>query len=296
MTENQPKLAYIGLGLMGGPMATRLAAAGFQIAVWNRSEEKTRPAVAAGARLATSPSDAATGTDIIFTCLTDTDAVEAVAFGPGGIAEVASKDMIVVDFSSMKPEKAAEFASRLRAETGAGWVDAPVSGGVPGATNGTLTIMAGGEEADFIAVQPLIEAHLAARFTLMGPNGAGQTTKLINQMMVGGMFALLAEATQLAKDGGVDAGRIPAALAGGRADSPTMQHFMPKMARSDYTLEGAISIMVKDLNTVQETARRQGTPIPMTSLALELHRILAKRGHAGADNAAMIRLYNDKDT
>ena len=221
----------------------------------------------------------------------DTDAVEAVVFGPNGIAEGAGSGTVLVDFSSMRPDKTAAFAERLRTETGMGWIDAPVSGGVPGATNGTLVVMAGGDAGDFERVTPVV-AHLSSRFTLMGSNGSGQTTKLINQMIAGCGFVVLAEACQLAQDAGIDAARLPEALAGGRADSPLMQQYMARMAQGDETVEARIALMVKDLNTVMDEAQRLGAALPMTGLATEIHKLLARRGLADADNAATVRFYD----
>lgn len=294
MATDTPNLGYIGLGLMGGPMAQRLVGAGFPLHVWNRSPDKLAALVDAGAHAAPNPRGVAEASDIVFTCLTDTDAVEAVVFGRDGIAEAGSADKTLVDFSSMRPDKAQEFADRLRATTGMGWIDAPVSGGVPGATNGTLTVMAGGTEADFERVRPTV-AHLAGRFTLMGANGAGQTTKLINQMIVGAGLALMAECCQFAEDAGIDPAKLPEALAGGRADSPLLQQFMPRMAARDRDVQGRIAIMVKDLNTVMDTARQLGSSLPLTGLASEIHKLLVKQGLADEDNAATVDLYTRND-
>ncbi|WPZ34319.1 NAD(P)-dependent oxidoreductase [Thalassobaculum sp. OXR-137] len=290
MSSTSTPLGYVGLGLMGGPMAQRLLAAGFPLHVWNRSRDKLAPLVDAGAQSATSPRAVAEASEIVFTCLTDTDAVEAVVFGADGIAEAGSAGKVLVDFSSMRPDMAKEFAARLRAQTGMGWIDAPVSGGVPGATNGTLTVMAGGEAADFERVREVV-AHLAGRFTLMGANGTGQSTKLINQMIVGTGLALMAECCQFAEDAGIDPAKLPEALAGGRADSPVLQQFLPRMAARDRDVQGRVAIMVKDLNTVMDTARQLGTSLPLTGLAAEIHKLLVKHGLSDADNAATIDLY-----
>ena len=276
-------------------MAHRLLAAGFPLSVWNRSADKLTPLVDAGATAAPSPHAVTEASDIVFTCLTDTDAVEAVVFGPDGIAEAGAAGKVLVDFSSMRPDKAREFADRLRAETGMGWIDAPVSGGVPGVTNGTLTVMAGGEQADFERVQPVV-AHLAGRFTLMGANGTGQSTKLINQMIVGTGLALMAECCQFAEDAGIDPAKLPEALAGGRADSPVLQQFLPRMAARDRDVQGRVAIMVKDLNTVMDSARQLGTSLPLTGLAAEIHKLLVKQGLGDADNAATIDLYDPPKT
>lgn len=290
MTADKPRLGYVGLGLMGGPMARRLLAAGFPLTVWNRDPAKAAALAGAGATVAASAAAAADASDIVFTCLTDTAAVEAVVFGDNGIAAGAGTGSVLVDFSSMRPDAAAAFADRLRRQAAMGWIDAPVSGGVPGATNGTLAVMAGGEQADFDRVAPVV-AHLAGRFTLMGPNGAGQTTKLINQLIVGCGFAIVAEACQLAEDAGIDPARIPEALSGGRADSPILQQYLPRMAARDREVQARIAIIVKDLTTVMDEARRLGSALPMTGLATELHKLLAKRGLADADNAEYIKLF-----
>ena len=296
MHGNTPVLGYVGLGLMGAPMVRRLLAAGYQVLVWNRSLDKTQPLIEAGAQLATSPAAMSEACDILFTCVTDTAAVEAVVFGADGFATgTADKSgKVLVDFSSMRPDKAAEFATRLRTETGMGWVDAPVSGGIPGATNGTLAVMAGGSQRDFDTVATVV-AHLAGRFTRMGPNGAGQSTKLINQMLVGCAFTVLAEACQLAEAAGIDVAKIPEALSGGRADSKVLQEYLPRMAAGDFVVQGRIDLLVKDLGTVMEESRRLGTSLPMTGLANEIHRLLSRRGLGGADNAATVLLYRDKD-
>jgi len=291
MSSEKPRLGYVGLGLMGGPMAHRLLAAGYPLTVWNRDPAKTAPLAAAGATVAASAAEVARASEIVFTCLTDTAAVEAVVFGPGGIAEGGRAGAVLVDFSSMRPDAATAFAARLRTESGMGWIDAPVSGGVPGATNGALAVMAGGEQADFDRVAPVV-AHLSGRFTLMGPNGAGQTTKLINQLIVGCGFAIVAEACQLAEDAGIDPARIPQALAGGRADSPILQQYMPRMATRDREVQARIAIMIKDLTTVMDEARRLGSALPMTGLATELHKLVARHGLADADNAEYMRLFD----
>ncbi|MFP6756592.1 MAG: NAD(P)-dependent oxidoreductase, partial [Alphaproteobacteria bacterium] len=175
MDDQHPKIGYIGIGLMGAPMAKRLVEAGYQVTIWGRTEAKLAPVLAAGAALADSAADVARAADIVFTCLSDTEAVEAVVFGEGGIAAGAGAGKILVDMSSIRPEAAREMATRLRDATGMGWIDAPVSGGVVGSETGALTVMAGGGQEDFDRASPVV-AHLAKRFTLMGPNGAGQAT------------------------------------------------------------------------------------------------------------------------
>jgi len=293
MTEDQPILGYIGVGLMGAPMAKRLVEAGYTVNIWGRSPAKLDPLLAIGAQKAETAAHVTRDADIVFTCLSDTAAVETVVFGPDGISAGAGPGKILVDMSSMRPDAARDFSARLREETAMGWIDAPVSGGVVGSETGALTVMAGGSEADFKRVEPVV-AHLARRFTLMGPNGAGQATKLINQVLVGTVVAVLSEAASLATRAGIDAERIPEALAGGRADSLPLQQFFPKMVKGDFFVESHIRTMVKDLDTVQTLARETNTAMPMTALANELHRLMVQRGHADEDGAALARLYRDE--
>jgi 3-hydroxyisobutyrate dehydrogenase len=197
------RLGFLGIGLMGHPMTLRLLAAGHEVTVWNRSREKLAAVLEKGARAADSPAAVARGAEIVMMCVTDQHAAQEVLFGPGGVAEAARPGLIVVDFSSIAPASAQQFARRL-AEKGAGLVDAPVSGGVAGAEKGTLAIMAGGRAEDVERVRPVVMT-LAARFTRMGDSGAGQSTKLCNQVIVGSLLAVIADAVRLAEAAGVDA-------------------------------------------------------------------------------------------
>ena len=290
MAASGTRLGYIGLGLMGGPMAVRLAEAGHPLTVWNRDPAKAAPVLAVGASLAESAAAVARASDIVFTCVSDTAAMKAVVFGPEGIAAGGGAGKLVVDFSSMRPDATRAMAERLMADCDMGWLDAPVSGGVVGAETGQLVVMAGGSEADFARARPFVEA-LARRVTLMGPVGAGQTTKLVNQLIVGCTVAVVAEATALALESGVDAARIPGALAGGRADSLPLQQWMPKMVAGDETVESHLRTMLKDLDTALDLARSTGTALPLTNLVAELHRLLAGQGLADADGTALFSLY-----
>jgi len=220
-------------------------------------------------------------------------AVEAVVFGDGGVAEVTGADKVLVDFSSMRPDLTAEFAERLKAANGMGWVDAPVSGGVPGAEQGTLAIMAGGDLADFEKVAPVV-AHISARFTHMGPSGAGQVTKLCNQIISGGTFMLVAEAVALAQRSGVDATKLPEALAGGFADSKPFQILAPRYATGTYDPPlGQLYTIVKDFDTIWDQARNVDLNVPMTSQVLTMFRQLMNRGHGDDDITALMKLYDD---
>jgi len=284
------KLGYLGLGLMGTPMTRRLLAAGYQVNVWNRSEGKVAPLVAAGARRSTSPRDVIESSDIVFMCVTDAAAVEEVIFGAEGLATAPGAGKLIVDFSSIHPDAARDLAARLKTASGAGWIDAPVSGGTKGAEEGTLAIMAGGEAADIERARPYVLA-MARRFTHMGPTGAGQTTKLCNQVIVGCAMAVLAEATRLAVNAGIDANRLPEALAGGFADSIPLQLFVPRMAQGIHSPPlGHIATMLKDLDTVADVAQATSTPVPMASLAGQIFRLAKAARGAEADALEIYKL------
>jgi 3-hydroxyisobutyrate dehydrogenase len=283
-------LGYIGTGLMGTPMAARLLAAGHPLTVWNRTAAKAQGLVDKGAAMGESPADVAGRSDIVFLCLTDTNAVEEAVFGENGVARGARKGSVLVDFSSIQPDASVRMAEQLKSETGMDWIDAPVSGGVPGAEAGTLAIMAGGAQEVFDRVESTV-LDMAARFTLMGPSGAGQTTKLCNQVIVGCTMAVLAEAARLATNAGVDATRLPEALAGGFADSKPLQIFLPRMVNAQHEPPlGHVYTMLKDLDSVCALARSCTSPVPFTAMAAEQFRLLTVRGGETADALEIFKL------
>ena len=280
-------LGYLGLGMMGFPMARRLVEAGQDITIWNRSAAKADALVKAGAKRAHCPRDVAMAASIIFICVTDAAAVEDVVFGRDGIASVDGQGKLVVDFSSIHPDAARSIAARLKQANGMAWIDAPVSGGSKGAEEGTLAVMAGGDAADIERARPYVMT-MARRLTRMGPTGAGQTTKLCNQVIVGCAMTVLAEAARLAVNAGIDASLLPEALAGGFADSIPLQLFVPRMVQNIHSPpSGYISTMLKDLDTVVDVARNTSTPVPMSALSSQLFR-LAKAAHGGHADALEI--------
>jgi 3-hydroxyisobutyrate dehydrogenase len=287
---NTEKLGYLGLGMMGLPMTRRLAEAGYDVTVWNRSSGKAIALVEAGAKLASEPRKVAANASIIFMCLTDAAAVEDVVFGPDGLATADGAGKLVVDFSSIHPDAARSIAVRLKLANGMSWVDAPVSGGTMGAEQGTLAVMAGGDAADIERARPYVLA-MARRLTHMGPTGAGQTSKLCNQVIVGCAMAVLAEATRLAVNAGIDAGRLPEALAGGFADSIPLQLFVPRMVQGIHSPPlGHIATMLKDLDTVIDVARDTSSPVPMSALAAQLFRLAKSARGADADALEIYKL------
>ncbi len=291
MNTDLPTIGYIGVGLMGRPMVERLLNAGYVTSVWNRSREKLDRVIEKGACAAETPAELADKCDFVFMCLMDENAVEAVLFGPAGVAEAAGSS-ILVDFSTLNPDKCREFASRLKKANGMSWIDAPVSGGVPGAEAGALAIMAGGDEEKVETVRPVIE-NLCARFTHMGAIGTGQSTKLCNQIIAGCTMAIIAEAVNFAEKSGVDATILTTALKGGFADSIPFQLFAPRMASRDLDNPlGTSNTMLKDLNTVAEIAGSCGARLPMTDQALNILRDTDKRGDGEKDISVIIEFFN----
>jgi 3-hydroxyisobutyrate dehydrogenase len=287
MTDPQPGLGFIGLGLMGWPMAERLLGAGHAVTVWNRSREKLTRAVEAGAKEAVTAAEVARAADVVFVCVTDDKSVEAVVFGEDGIAAAASKDKLLIDCSTIKPDACRRLAKRLRAETGMGWIDAPVTGGVVGARAGRLVIMAGGEEAEIERVRPIMSA-VSQSFVRMGPQGAGLVTKLCNQVINSCTKVVLSEMLLLARDGGIDGSRIPEALKGGSADSSQLQREVPRMVARDFDHpHGTAATMLKDLNIIRDFAQEAGTPMPVTALVNELCRLHVARGNGGRDSISI---------
>ena len=287
MTVN---VALIGAGAMGGAIGTRLAQTGNRVTVFDLDAQKVAELVAVGAVAAPSAAEAAAASDYVITSLNAPHIVDIAVFGKGGVAEGAKPGTLIIDMSSIDPEATKDLAAKA-AEQGLRWVDSPLSGGAPKALVGELTLMAGGDAKD-VADAHKVLGHVATNYTHMGPVGAGQTTKLINQVLCGLNFLAVAEATKLAIDAGVDAAKIPTALKGGRADSAILQEYMPRYVDKDYRRTGRIDNMVKDLNGAQDLARRTHTPMPMTAVCAEVHRLLTAAGLGGEDQAALMEYFN----
>ncbi|MCE8019977.1 NAD(P)-dependent oxidoreductase [Halomonas sp. MCCC 1A11036] len=287
----QPRLGFIGIGLMGDPMTRRLLEAGFAVTVWNRTAAKAEPLHEAGATLAGSIGELVAGVEVVMLCLANTAVVEEVVFGEGGVAAHGRRGQRLVDLSSSDPTATRAFAERLEEECGMRWVDAPVSGGVAGAEAGSLAVMCGGAEADVAAVRPLL-APLSARVTHMGPVGAGQVTKVCNQMIVGCQAAAIAEMVALAEASGVDASRLTEALAGGFADSKPFQILTPRMAASKFDSPAwHLRTLLKDLDLALAQSQRAGSATPMSGLAAQLMRAHVNHGHAEHDPATLVEAY-----
>ncbi|MGE8309932.1 MAG: NAD(P)-dependent oxidoreductase [Pseudomonas protegens] len=293
MMSALPSLGFAGIGLMGLPMCRRLLAAGYPLTVWNRNPEKCAPLVAAGARQVATPAQLCAHADLMLMCLANTEVVREVVFGPEGIAQGARAGQLLLDLSSLEPTATREMAAELAASRGVAWVDAPVSGGTPGAEAGSLAIMVGGEATDVERVRPVL-LTLGQRVTHMGAVGAGQVTKACNQMIVACNALVIAEVVALAERSGVDARLIAEALAGGFADSKPLQILAPQMAESRFEpVKWHVRTLLKDLDGAVKFSREQGSATPISGLAAQLMRLHGGQGYLEKDPATLVRLYRD---
>jgi 3-hydroxyisobutyrate dehydrogenase-like beta-hydroxyacid dehydrogenase len=287
MTE---PVGYIGLGAIGSLMAQRIRQAGHPLMVWSRSPNKYGDLERMGATVAPSPAELATRCSVICICVSDTAAVEHVVFGIDGIARTAGPQTVVVDSSTIHPQATREMAQRLNTACGANWVDAPVSGGLVGARAGTLAVFAGGDANSLARVQGILGCF-GGHITHVGPVGAGQTTKICNQIISAGTVAAIAEALTLAESAGMTVEQFPAALAGGWADSPLLRHYAPRMIAGEF--QGSTRTMLKDLEIACDLAGA-ARELPVTALLTALYRRLIERGHVNLGISGIMRLYTDE--
>ncbi|MET3913455.1 2-hydroxy-3-oxopropionate reductase [Variovorax sp. OAS795] len=287
------RVAVIGAGVMGSAIARRLLDCGHAVRVFDLDAAKVAALAQHGAEAAADAAAAAAASDFVITSLNSAAVVEHVLFGEGGVAAAAPADphRLLIDMSSIDPAATRRLAQRLRERTGMGFVDAPLSGGAPKALLGQLTVMAGGSDDDVARARAVMDS-LCANYTRMGESGAGQTTKLVNQLLCAIGFQAMAEAVRLAEAGGVDASKLHTALAGGRADSQILREFGPKMAARDLTPTGRIDNMLKDLEAVQAFAHAERLPLPLAGAVSELHRAFVAAGLGPEDTAAMMRQFS----
>jgi 3-hydroxyisobutyrate dehydrogenase-like beta-hydroxyacid dehydrogenase len=282
------KLAFCGLGLMGEPMVKRLLAAGHTVNVWNRTPAKAQALTELGAQWCDTPAQAASDVDGVFMCLLNTAAVEQVVFGPQGIAHARNLRWLV-DHSSVPPEQTRDWSQRLFATCKADWLDAPVSGGVAGVQAGTLAVMVGGSCRALESASQALQAY-ASNITHMGDSGAGQATKLCNQTIVASTVAAIAEAVGLAHRNGIDLNQLAKALQGGWADSKPLQVFVPRMVTPSQPSIGALSTMLKDVDTVMQVAQSSGAPMPVMAAVQQQLRAAQAAGLGEAELSALICL------
>ncbi len=280
-------IGFIGTGIMGAGMARNLHKAGFPLTVWNRTREKTRPLAEEGISVSESVRALVDASAVVVLCLGDTPDVEAVLFGEGGAAggDIAGK--LFVDCSTVSPEATKVFAARL-AEAGAALLDAPVSGGSEGATKGTLSIMVGGAADDVRRARSVFEA-MGKTVTHVGPHGAGQMVKLVNQILVAGSMLAMGEALNFARAGGLDLGTVLAAVKDGAAGSWTLSNRGPQVIADDWRPGFTIDLQQKDLRLVRETADALGVPTLGTDIAASLYRVLQRAGLGAEGNHALIK-------
>jgi 3-hydroxyisobutyrate dehydrogenase-like beta-hydroxyacid dehydrogenase len=277
MASKTSKVGFIGLGIMGGPMALNLLKAGFAVTVYNRTPEKTLSLRQAGAAVAGSIAELAAGCDVICSCVTDNADVLQVHLGEDGVRDSATAGSIVIDFSTVAPAVAKEIAPAMAAR-GVAFLDAPVSGGDIGAKAGTLSIMVGGDRAAFDRAAPVLAA-MGKTITYCGPSGSGYVVKLSNQIMVALNLMGVVEALALAEQSGVDPKLVIQAVGGGAASNWALLNLGPKMIAGDYRPGFFVDYVLKDLNLVAQTAHELNMPLLGTPIAEALFRVASAAGH-----------------
>jgi 2-hydroxy-3-oxopropionate reductase len=284
-------IGFIGLGIMGRPMARNLLKAGHTLLVHSRSRGPVEEIVKAGATAAASPRDVAAQCDVLITMLPNSPEVEQVALGPGGIVEGARRGLIFADMSTISPIVSRKIGAALEPK-GVAMLDAPVSGGEKGAIDGTLSIMVGGDKAVFERVLPIFQA-MGKTITLLGPLGFGGFTKLANQIIVAVNLTALAEALTLGKKAGLDRELLLTALAGGLAGSKCLDQKRSNYVSNTYNPGFKIDLHYKDLGLIMESARALGAPLPATAVVQELFSALRVKGRGGLDHSGVITLLED---
>jgi 3-hydroxyisobutyrate dehydrogenase len=277
--QNKLRVGFIGLGIMGKPMAKHILEAGYPLCVYNRTAQKAKELVDAGATLCATPKEVAAQSDIIITIVSDTPDVEAVLFGEDGAAKGAKAGAIVVDMSTISPQQTRVFAARLK-EKGIEMLDCPVSGGDTGAIAGTLTIMCGGDAAAFEKAKPVLET-MGKKVTLMGANGAGQATKLCNQICLAGALLGVSESMLMATKEGLDCNKVIEVLSGGAANSYQLTVQGPKMVAHDYRPGFLVDLFQKDLRLCAQAAQANHLTLPGMTTVASLYN--AVQGMDGSD-------------
>jgi len=281
------RVGFVGLGTMGGAMAANAARAGFEVSAWNRTPGRAAELGDLGVTIRESAAAVAANSDVVITIVSDTPDVEAVLFGPAGVAEGAASGTLVVDMSTISPSATRDFAARLAAQ-GVQMLDGPVSGGSEGAKKGTLSIFIGGDAADLERARPVLES-LGTTITHVGPIGAGQAVKAVNQVILAGTYLGVAEGIVLAIKAGLDVEQVVGALGGGAAQSWVLANRSGRMIANDYPLGFKVALHRKDLGIALDLAREMGAQLPVSELAAELETDLVAEGHADDDMSAVAR-------
>ncbi len=281
------QIGFIGLGIMGRGMTNNLLKAGHKVTVWNRTAARMDEFAAAGAQTASSPAELAAQCNMILICVSDTPDVEAVLFGENGVSAGIKSGALVVDHSTISPQKTVEMAKRLNAQ-GVAYLDAPVSGGSEGAAKGILSIMVGGEATDFERAMPILQAY-GKTITHVGAQGAGQMAKLVNQILVVVNQLAASEALLFAQAGGLDLAKTIDAVKGGAAGSWMLANRGPQMIVRDFRPGFTIDLQQKDLRLVLEAADAMGIPLIATGMVFQMYRTLQSQGLGGDGNHGLVK-------
>ncbi|HET9520025.1 MAG TPA: NAD(P)-dependent oxidoreductase [Candidatus Limnocylindrales bacterium] len=281
------RIGFLGLGTMGAAMAGNLARSGFDVTAWNRTAGRAPELDGLGVRRVATPAHVATESDAVVVCVSDTSDVESVLFGADGVAAGARTGTLVIDCSTIAPAATRGFAERL-ATSGVHLVDAPVSGGSEGAQKATLTIFVGGDPDDAERARPILEA-LGKTITHVGPIGAGQAVKAVNQVILAGTYLGVAEGIVLAMKAGLDVEQVVGALGGGAAQSWVLANRSGRMLANDYPLGFKVALHRKDLGIALDLAREVGATLPVSALCADLESELIAGGHADDDMSAVAR-------
>jgi 3-hydroxyisobutyrate dehydrogenase len=281
------RVGFVGLGTMGGAMAANARRAGFDVTAWNRTPGRAGELADLGVQLVDSPAAVAAASDVVISIVSDTPDVEAVLFGEQGVATGAKAGALVIDMSTIAPSATRDFAARL-AEKQVHMLDAPVSGGSEGAKKGTLSIFVGGDAADLERARPVLQS-LGTTITHVGPIGAGQAVKAVNQVILAGTYLGVAEGIVLAMKAGLDVDQVVAALSGGAAQSWVLANRSGRMKDNDYPLGFKVALHRKDLGIALGMARELGASLPVSALAEAIEAGLIGQGHADDDMSAVAR-------
>lgn len=286
------KVAFIGMGTMGVPMALNLLKAGFSVTVHNRTRDREMSVAEAGAQRAESPQAAAMGADVVLTCVSDTPDVEAVLVGPQGVIHGAQPGAIAIDLSTISPMATVALAQVL-GQRGVTLLDAPVSGGSEGAKQGTLSIMVGGDAEAFARARPVLAA-IGRTITHLGPSGSGQITKAINQVIVAGTYWAVAEGITLGLKAGLDMDQVVQAVGGGAAGSWGLTNRSGNMIVNEYPLGFRVRLHQKDLKIALDAAQKLGVALPMAAFVDQAETGLIGRGYGDEDISAIARILREQ--
>ena len=279
------KIGFIGIGLMGLPMAKNLLKAGYELKAFNRTESKAEPLKEFGAEIASSIKDVVNGSDAVIAMLTDDKAIDDVMYSSDFLDNLKS-DATVIDMSSVKPTTAIKHGNNLNSKN-INYLDAPVSGGTIGAEEASLAIMVGGEQTVFDEVKDML--NKMGNPTLVGPLSSGQVSKLANQIIVGLTIGAVAEAVTLCEKAGANPNKMIKALSGGWADSKILQTHGKRMINKDFTPKGRTSVHLKDMNNILECANSYNTHLPISNLVKEMYKSLVENGHGETDHSSLYK-------